>query len=110
MIKKTITYRFFNLTYLLKYVIAFSFLLIIVVKPLISISSLLVDTKFELLDTVEIDSSEKSENITDDENEKFYTLFNSSFHFYQRQSLSFYAEQKGFFEVKLDIYLPPPRL
>lgn len=110
MIKKKITYRSFTIANLLKYAIAFSLLLIVVEKPVISISNILADTKFELFDTVKSDSSEENENITDDENEKFYTIIDIPLYFYQKQPFSFFTVQKCFWSVKPAVFLPPPRL
>ena len=110
MIKKKTTYHSLNRTFLLKYAIAFSFLLFVVVKPVITISNLFADTKYELFDSIENDSSEEKKNMTDDENEKFYDLLTISSDIYQRSSLSFYTTQKHFLNVRPDIYLPPPRL
>ena len=110
MIKKKTTYHSLNSTFLLKYAMAFSFLLFVVVKPVITISNLFADTKYELFDSIENDSSEEKENMTDDENEKFYDLLAISSTIFQRQSLSLYTAQKHFLGVEPDVYLPPPKL
>ena len=110
MIKKKTTYHPFNIVILLKYMIAFSFLLFVVIKPIVTISNLFADAKYEMFDSIESDTTEEKENMADDENEKFYDLLAISSTIFQRQSLSLYTAQKHFLGVEPDVYLPPPRL
>ncbi|HHC78237.1 MAG TPA: hypothetical protein ENK46_00015 [Flavobacteriia bacterium] len=107
--KKTLRHSFAKV-FLLKYGMVFSFLLFVLVKPGITIANLFTDSKYELFDPVESDTSKEKKDIADDDCEKFYKLLVVSSTTYKKQSLSYGAIQKHCSDFNPDICLPPPKI
>ncbi len=111
MIKKETTYNSFKTVYLLKHWVAFCFLLFLVAKPMITVTALFVDVRYEFIDNFEKETTEEKEDVVENaEEEKLYTTIVLSIDNYLEQSLSYVTTQKHFLDFKPDIYLLPPRL
>ncbi len=111
MIKKETTYNSFNLLYILRHWIAFCFILFLVAKPIINITTLLVETKYELSENLLQENTEEKKDITgEDDNENFHNSIVFNTNIYPKQLLSYFDIQEYFLNFKPDIHLPPPRL
>jgi len=110
MIKCKIPYNTIGILFMLRHWVVFCFLLIILAKPIINLTILLVETKYELSESLFQENIEEKENITsEDDTEKLYNLIVFNSNTSTKQSLSYFDIQEHFLNYKPDILIPPPR-
>jgi len=109
MIKSKNKYSSFDLAFLLKHIIVYSFLLLLVTKPVYTILTFVIESKFELYeDTAKENTEELEDNKNDDE--KIYHLVDFKIDNFDSVSLSYSDVKNCIFSFDLDIQLPPPKL
>jgi len=109
MIKSINKYHSFGLVILLKHIVAFSFLLLLVAKPVYTLITFVIESKFELYEDVAKENTQEVEdNINDDE--KIYHLIEFKIGEFDLNSLSFSDVNNCIFRFDSDIQLPPPKL
>jgi len=65
MIKKSTTYRFYKCLFLTRNLIVCSFLLVVLLKPIVSYASFITDEKYETFQDFDKNSAEEKENIVE---------------------------------------------
>jgi len=110
MTEKITKYHLCNAKLFLRYMVVFSIMLFVFIKPVLTASNSLVETKYELFDFEASDSSDEKEKNSIDDNEFFFYLLVFSSGVCLEKSLSASVTQKSFLGVKPDIYLLPPRI
>jgi len=109
MIKSKYKYHSFDLVILLKHIVVFSLLLMLVAKPVYTIITFVIESKFELYENVaEENTQEVEDNKNDDE--KIYHLIEFKIGEFDSNSLSFSDVNNCIFRFDSDIQLPPPKL
>ena len=84
--------------------------LIIVAKPVVNFTLLITDTKYELTEkSINEKPKEKSDNLDEDDSEKFYNHFNLLSNFYPKLILSYFNIHNFGLNINRDILIPPPK-
>jgi len=109
MIKSKNKYLSFDLDILQKHVVVFSLLLMLVAKPVYTIITFVIESKFELYaDVVKESKEEIEDNNTDDKN--IHHLIDFKIGSFDFISLSYSDINNCIFSFNSDIQLPPPKL
>jgi len=106
------TYSLNYILYLNKATVAICFLLVLFSSPIITFSVSLDDSKYELVDVSEKETSSKKETVSENEKEPVIISLINDYSFYEEieNQPTFFVIQPSFLNYKLDIQLPPPRV
>lgn len=109
---KTTTYQSGNFRKLNKTIFAALFLVLIFANPIVQITGVFENSKYELVDTSEKEEPAEQENVSELENGTKFLQSNDAFSFQKEtKKQSFYfIIQSSFLNYKQDIQLPPPRI
>ena len=94
-----------------KILIVFCFIMTLLANPLVSISTNLIETTYELRDTQKKENSSEKEIELKYEDEKlnFYNFSKNSYQTDPKQLLSYFSMQLSILNMNMDILLPPPK-
>jgi len=109
MIKSINKYHSFGLVILLKHIVVFSFLLLLVAKPVYTFLAFVIESKYELYEDVAKENTQEVEDNKNDD-EKIYHLIEFKIGEFDSNSLSFSDVNNCIFSFDADIQLPPPKL
>lgn len=103
------TYSPITLIYKFRYLISFCLLFLLLTKTVINKSFEFQETKYELTDTSEKENSSESEIEFEDENIT-YSIKNIKYATDINQPLAYFISKQSFWNLNIDIQVPPPRI